>query len=95
MFLARHGQTMFNISFGATKTDPGIEDPPLTEAGQRQAVELAGRVAKLPITRIICSPYTRALQTAHTISERLGLPVSVNANVRERSAYYAWVSQLG
>ena len=87
MFLARHGQTMFNITFGATKTDPGIKDPPLTEDGQRQADELAGRVANLPVTRIICSPYTRALQTAHAISERLSLPISVNANIRERSAY--------
>ena len=48
---------MFNITFSATKTDHGIKDPPLTEDGQRQAEELAGRVANLPVKRIICSPY--------------------------------------
>ena len=37
MYLARHGQTMFNVVFGKTKRDPGIEDPPLTDEGFRQA----------------------------------------------------------
>ena len=87
MYLARHGQTTFNVVFGATKKDPGIKDPPLTEDGQRQANELAARVGELQIARIICSPYTRALQTAHIISERLDLPVDVDASIRERSAY--------
>ena len=56
MFLARHGQTMFNVVFGETKQDPGIEDPPLTETGYAQADELAERFAALNIARIICSP---------------------------------------
>lgn len=87
MYLARHGQTMFNVVFGETKQDPGIEDPPLTETGYVQADELAERFAELHITRIISSPYTRALQTAHTVANRLDVPVTVDANVRERTAY--------
>ena len=78
---------MFNITFSATKTDPGIKDPPLTEDGQRQAEELAARVANYHVSGLFVVPYTRALQTAHAVSERLSLPISVNANVRERSAY--------
>ena len=62
MYLARHGQTMFNVVFGETKQDPGIEDPPLTELGFEQAAELAERFVALDIRRIISSPYTRALQ---------------------------------
>ena len=45
MYLARHGQTMFNVVFGETKKDPGIEDPPLTETGHAQAVALFGAEA--------------------------------------------------
>ena len=87
MYLARHGQTMFNVVFGKTKQDPGIEDPPLTETGHAQAQELAERFAELDISRIIVSPYTRALQTAYAVASRLDVPVTVDANVRERTAY--------
>jgi len=87
MYLARHGQTIFNVVFGETKRDPGIEDPPLTDKGYAQADNLAERFAELHIERIISSPYTRALQTARSVSNRLDVPVSVDANVRERTAY--------
>ena len=87
MYLARHGQTMFNVVFGETKQDPGIEDPPLTETGHAQARELAEQFDELDISRIISSPYTRALQTAHAVANRLDVPVTVDANVRERTAY--------
>ncbi|MEE2997021.1 MAG: histidine phosphatase family protein [Pseudomonadota bacterium] len=87
MYLARHGQTVFNVVFGTTKRDPGIEDPPLTEAGCIQAGELAARFADLKIVRLISSPYTRALQTAHAVAGRLNVPITVDANVRERTAY--------
>ena len=78
---------MFNVVFGETKQDPGIEDPPLTEVGFSQADELAERFAELDIRRIISSPYTRALQTARTVANRLDVPVTVEPDVRERTAY--------
>jgi broad specificity phosphatase PhoE len=87
MYLARHGQTMFNVVFGETKQDPGIEDPPLTEEGYAQADVLAEQFAELDISRIVSSPYTRALQTARTVANRLDLSVTVDAHVRERTAY--------
>ncbi len=87
MYLARHGQTVFNVVFGKTKRDPGIEDPPLTEAGCIQAGELAERFAGLKIGRLISSPYTRALQTAHAVAVQLDVPITIDANVRERTAY--------
>lgn len=87
MYLARHGQTMFNVVFGETKRDPGIEDPPLTELGFKQAAELAERLVELDIRRIIASPYTRALQTARIVADRLDVPVTIEADVRERTAY--------
>lgn len=87
MYLARHGQTMFNVVFGETKVDPGIEDPPLTDTGFAQAEALAEKFDALHVTRIISSPYTRALQTARTVANRLDLPVTVEPDVRERTAY--------
>ena len=87
MYLARHGQTMFNVVFGETKQDPGIEDPPLTDTGFGQAEELAEKFDELDVRRIISSPYTRALQTARTLANRLDVPVTVDPDVRERTAY--------
>ena len=64
MYLLRHGQSYFNLHFTPTRIDPGIEDPELTELGLGQAEAAAARLADIPLTRIIISPYMRALQTA-------------------------------
>lgn len=87
MILLRHGQSEFNLHFTATRRDPGIADPRLTPLGERQAAEAAQALAGERITRIICSPYTRALQTAAPSARRLGCPVLVNPLVRERYAF--------
>ena len=87
MILLRHGQTMFNVVFSETRVDPGLVDPPLTEAGRAQAAAAAESLAAHGITRLLASPYTRALETAHIIADRLRLPVQVDHRVRERCAY--------
>ncbi len=87
MILLRHGQSEFNLHFGATRRDPGIIDPRLTELGQSQAAEAARQLAGEGITRIITSPYTRALQTVSPIAKALGLTVFINPIVRERYAF--------
>jgi len=92
MILLRHGQSEFNLHFGATRRDPGIPDPPLTELGRRQAEAAAEALAGERIRRIIASPYTRALQTAEPIARRLNLPVLVTPTVRER---YAFTCDIG
>src|SRR5919199_814248 len=87
VILLRHGQSEFNLHFTATKRDPGIADPKLTELGQQQAEAAALALAGERITRIIASPYTRALQTAAPIARQRGLPILVNPTVRERYAF--------
>ena len=87
MILLRHGQSEFNLHFTATRRDPGIADPPLTELGRQQAEAAATALAGERISRILCSPYTRALQTAEPLAHRLGLPVQVTPVVRERYAF--------
>jgi broad specificity phosphatase PhoE len=92
MILIRHGQSEFNLHFSATKVDPGIRDPQLTPLGHQQAEDAAATLAALPITRIIASPYTRALQTAAPFARRFGLPVTISPLVRER---YKFVCDVG
>ena len=87
MYLVRHGQTLFNVVFGQTRKDPGIEDPPLTNIGHNQAKEIAEKIRKKKIKRIISSPYTRALETSQIVANSLGLPVVIDADIRERMAY--------
>jgi len=92
MILLRHGQSEFNLHFTATKRDPGIVDAPLTELGHAQAEAAAEALAGSGITRIVASPYTRALQTAAPLAGRLGLPVMVTPAVRER---YKFACDIG
>jgi broad specificity phosphatase PhoE len=87
MILLRHGQSEFNLHFGATRRDPGIIDPALTELGHAQAEEAARQLRDQDIRRIIASPYTRALQTARPVAGALNLPVIVEPIVRERYAF--------
>ena len=84
MILLRHGQSEFNRLLHETGRDPGIPDAPLTPLGHQQAAAAAEALAGEDIRRILCSPYTRALQTAEPVARRHGLPVTVTPTVRER-----------
>jgi len=87
MILMRHAETVFNVVFGATRVDPGVEDPPLTRRGRDQAREAAAALGAEGVRRIVASPYSRALETAEILSAVLGLPVSVDPMVRERMKF--------
>lgn len=87
MIFLRHGQSEFNLVFSATRKDPGIPDPALTPLGREQAEAAAVALADSGLRRILVSPYTRTLQTAAVVAERLRLPVTVNPIVRERCAF--------
>lgn len=87
MILLRHGQSEFNLHFGATRRDPGIVDPRLTELGHSQAEDAARQLGDQGIRRIVASPYTRALQTARPVAAALGLTVTIEPLVCERYAY--------
>ncbi len=87
MMLVRHGQSHFNVHFGATREDPGIVDPGLTDEGVRQAKTAGESLLAYDIRQIVASPYSRTLETAAIIAEQLGLQVIVDSVVRER-AYF-------
>jgi broad specificity phosphatase PhoE len=87
MILVRHGQSHFNVHYGATREDPGIVDPGLTEEGVEQAEATGQSLLAYDIRRIVVSPYSRTLETAEIIAQQLGLAVTVDPLVRER-AYF-------
>ena len=87
MFLLRHGQSYFNLHYSETHVDPGIEDPELTPLGIEQAAAAARQLADLAMTRMIVSPYTRALQTAQPILAIHKVPVRIMPEVREQAAF--------
>jgi broad specificity phosphatase PhoE len=87
VILLRHGQTIFNVVYGSHRIDPGVPDPVLTDSGREQAAAAAASLSQHGITRIVASPYTRALETADIIARKLDVPVEVEPLIRERSAF--------
>ncbi|HTH97710.1 MAG TPA: histidine phosphatase family protein [Stellaceae bacterium] len=84
----RHAQSEFNEFFNRTRVDPGIVDPRITDQGREQARQAAAVLQTMPrIHTLLSSPFTRSLQTASIIAERLGLKVTVEPLVRERGAF--------
>jgi broad specificity phosphatase PhoE len=87
MIMVRHAESEWNHHFSRTRIDPGIPDPPLTEAGRRQALRLVDELAGWGVVRLIASPYRRTLETASIIGRALDLKVAIEPLVRERCVY--------
>lgn len=87
MILLRHGETQFNVVFGATREDPGIADPALTANGRAQAEAAAQKLLSEEVAQIVVSPYRRALETGNIISSTVGAKVRVEPLIRERYAF--------
>ncbi|MGI8664478.1 MAG: bifunctional RNase H/acid phosphatase [Jatrophihabitans sp.] len=80
LILVRHGVTEYSVA----KRVAGRSDLPLTEQGERQAGQAAGRVAGLgPVAALVCSPLLRTRQTAARLADRLGLPAQVEDGLME------------
>jgi broad specificity phosphatase PhoE len=65
----RHGQTDWNIDFRLQ----GISDIPLNEKGRSQAHTAIPKLASLEWDVVVCSPLSRALETAQIVSRGLML----------------------
>jgi broad specificity phosphatase PhoE len=79
LVLLRHGQTEYN----AGSRMQGQLDTDLSDLGRNQAVAAAEVLAKRQPLLIVSSDLRRALDTALALSERSGLPVSVDTRLRE------------
>jgi broad specificity phosphatase PhoE len=80
LLLVRHGETDWN----AAGRLQGHTDRPLSDFGRRQARELAAELANEPPDAIYASDLARARETAEIAGERLGLPVVLDPDLREK-----------
>jgi 2,3-bisphosphoglycerate-dependent phosphoglycerate mutase len=98
LFLIRHGQSTNNALDDWTQR---VEDPLLTDGGQRQAecaalhlaagmhLQPTAHAATRPVLdRLYCSPMIRALQTAHPIAKRIGVTPEVWVDIHEVGGIY-------
>src|SRR6476619_921667 len=60
-------------------------DAPLTSLGEQQAEQLADVLQSRGIARIVASPYTRAVQSAQPLAQRLGLAIETDERLIERA----------
>lgn len=63
----------------------GQTDRELIKQGQAEALELAGKLKNLGISKIVSSDLKRASQTAEIINTRLKVPITLDARLRECS----------
>ena len=80
LLLVRHGETDWN----ADGRLQGQTDRPLNDFGRRQADRLAGELETDEIEAIYSSDLARARETAEIVGERLGLPVVLDPDLREK-----------
>jgi broad specificity phosphatase PhoE len=82
VYLARHGQTAYNLE----RRFQGHLPVPLDETGRAQAADLAERAAAHGFAALWCSPLLRARETAEIVARRLGLEPKEDARFVETDA---------
>jgi len=82
VYLARHGQTAYNIE-GRFQ---GQLPVPLDAKGRTQATELAERAAEHGFAALWCSPLKRARETADAVARRIELEPREDARLMETDA---------
>lgn len=79
LYFTRHGETDWNNEMKIQ----GRIDIPLNEKGIAQAKELAEKLEDTHLDLIICSPLTRARQTAEIVNEHHRLPIETDKRILE------------
>ena len=82
-YFVRHGQTVWNVENKIC----GCTDSPLTEYGREQARETGRKILEegIQADEILCSPLSRAKDTAQLISEMTGIPCRVEPRLIEQN----------
>lgn len=86
IWIARHAERLDFIdkAWHESTTPPGDPyDSPLSPNGEKQADDLAERLADEPIDHIFASPFYRTLQTATAVADRLDLPIKIERGIGE------------
>lgn len=80
LYIIRHGESQGNVG-------QDVENPRLTELGQKQAELLALRLRNIKFDAILSSSLTRAVQTATPLAELRGMPIIVFDELYEVGTY--------
>lgn len=80
IYVVRHGETEWN----AANKVLGRTDIPLNSKGIKQAHESAGSLRDVRIDVFLCSPLTRARQTADIISDEIGIRYKIDDRLIEQ-----------
>lgn len=81
IYIVRHGQTEWN----SQKRIQGRADTSLNELGKKQAFETKNLLSDIDIDLIICSPLTRAKQTAEIINSNREIEIIYDNRITERN----------
>ena len=83
LYFTRHGETFWNVENKIC----GATDIALTPRGHDQARALGAELARqgLAVDRILCSPLSRAHDTARHIAAATGWPLQVEPRLREQN----------
>jgi broad specificity phosphatase PhoE len=80
--LVRHGQSTWNA---VRRIQGQTMHVPLTDLGEQQARRAASQLADCGARAVFSSDQRRAVQTALPIADQLGVPVTLDPDLRERS----------
>jgi phosphohistidine phosphatase SixA len=80
VYLVRHASAGHRDQF-----DAHDRDRPLDPAGQAQAEKLSDWLRHAPISRILCSPFPRCVQTVEPLALALGLDIELQDALAESS----------
>ena len=82
-YFVRHGQTIWNVENKIC----GVTESPLTEYGREQARETGRKIIAegIQADEILCSPLSRAADTAQLISEMTEIPCRVEPRLIEQN----------
>jgi probable phosphoglycerate mutase len=80
ILFARHGRTALNAA-GRLR---GLANPPLDSTGQQEADRLAQNLMPLHPAMVLCSPLTRARQTADAVARRCSILRRVDTGFADR-----------
>ena len=81
LYVVRHGKTGWNDK----KRTMGCMDIPLCDEGIEQSKELRDKLEGINLDLIICSPLTRAKETAKIINEDKNVEMKIENKIVERS----------
>ena len=79
LYIIRHAQSANN----ALPESQRVEDPSITDVGERQVASLAERFRDVPVTHALTSGFLRAIQTMRPLAKTVGVSPTIWTELHE------------